>query len=79
MAHHAAIVRDKHDPRRAWHVERKYGGQVAPLGPGEFLALLEDPAVLTWKIGASDLGVPPYRLGAGLGGVSAGSSIGNLI
>ena len=67
LAHHAAIVRDKHDPPRAWHVERKYGGQVAPLGPTEFLALLEDQAVLTLKIGADPVlwysgarsGVPP--------------------
>ena len=45
-------VRDKDDPRPAWHIESKYGGQVAPLGPTEFLALLEDRAVLTLKIGA---------------------------
>ena len=38
------FVRDKDDPRPAWHLESKYGGQVALLGPGEFLALLEDPA-----------------------------------
>ena len=37
-------VRDKDDPRLAWRIEIKYGGQVPLLGPEEFLALLDDPA-----------------------------------
>ena len=38
------FARDKEAPRPAWHIEIKYGWQAALLGPGEFLALLEDPA-----------------------------------
>ena len=37
------FVRDKEAPRPAWHIEIKYGWQAALLGPGEFLALLDDP------------------------------------
>ena len=38
------FVRDKSDPRPAWHIESKYGGQAALLGPRELLVLLDDPA-----------------------------------
>ena len=66
-AHYTAIVRDKDDPSLAWHIESLHGGQVAPLGPTQFLALLENPAVLTLKIGTDPVrwyggarsGVPP--------------------
>ena len=37
------FARDKEAPRPAWHIEIKYGWQAALLGPGEFLALLDDP------------------------------------
>ena len=49
--HYTALVRDKDDPLRAWHIDSMGRDQVTCVGPDEFAALVDDADTTTLRIG----------------------------